>query len=367
MNNTSTLSKKEIKQQYKEACKLNKPFINGSPINPKFQRFTDVGDEYCVIASNASKIIVNEDKRYNVVKNAHLTIRKGEFVMIFGESGSGKTSFLSLLSGLERPSNGNVNLLGFNTAALKNSELTKLRFDSVGYIFQQYGLLKDVSLFENIIVAIKPEKQKQLYNMYNQYKKQQKIIDRETNKIIKEFICESYLNKCPQWSVLMHGEHSLLHNLKSFFPYKEILTKDQFNLKFNKIGKLKKQNIAFELFKGEYIYDIIQRLEIDNLLDTKIINLSGGQQQRVSIARAVAKQPVVLFADEPTGAVDSQTAKLIMKLFVDLNKQYKTTVIMVSHNKQLMKLGDRLITIKDGEIESNKTQKRLTINEVDFE
>lgn len=270
-------AKKEFKQEQKAAIKANRKYSKNLTYDKHAPKKVAMPENTCIVAKNLWKIVANKDKRYEIIKGINLHIKFGEFIIIFGESGSGKTSLLSLLSALERPSEGEVHLLNYNTKALKNHELTKLRLKNIGYIFQQYGLLQDISVLENIKIAA---------------------------------------------------------------PH----------------------------VKTEDIRQVVRKLDFENIIDNKIINLSGGQQQRISIARAVVKKPKILFADEPTGAVDAQTARQILEMFIKLNQQQKTTIVLVSHNKNLIPLASRIITIVDGQIATDELNpNQLTINDVNLE
>ncbi|SYV93758.1 ABC transporter ATP-binding protein [Mycoplasmoides gallisepticum] len=185
--------------------------------------------------------------------------------MILGPSGSGKTTLLNIISGMDRASSGitfvaNKNLIGFS-----DTQLTKFRQENIGYIFQQYGLLPNLNVKENIEIGA--------------------FLQRDASK---------------------------------------------------------RKDID-ELLKNIGMYE--QR----NKLPTE---LSGGQQQRVSIARAIAKNPTVIFGDEPTGALDGEMTQVVLEEFVQINKKNKTTLIIVTHNPLIADIATMVIRVGDGTIKS---------------
>jgi ABC-type lipoprotein export system ATPase subunit len=220
--------------------------------------------KYIIDLQNVVKYYSNGSLVTKVLKNINLQIKHGEFVVILGPSGSGKTTLLNIISGMDTATFGttivaNHNLIGYNSA-----QLTKFRRENIGYIFQQYGLLPNLTVRENVEIG-------------------------------------SNLQK-----------------------------------------------------------DLKKRLDIDDLLKTVGIyeqrnkyprELSGGQQQRVSITRSMAKNPMLIFGDEPTGAIDEEMSKQVMQLFVDINRKYKTTIIIVTHNPILADLATMTIKVMNGKID----------------
>jgi putative ABC transport system ATP-binding protein len=210
-----------------------------------------------------------------VLKDIDLEINYGEFVVILGPSGSGKTTLLNIISGMDKATYGRTMIAGVDLINKNSSQLTKFRKENLGYIFQQYGLLPNLTVRENVEIGANLQKDKN----------KRMDID-ELLKTIGIF------------------EHA------SNFPHE----------------------------------------------------LSGGQQQRVSIARSMAKNPTLIFGDEPTGAIDEEMSKHIMQLFVDINKKFKTTVIIVTHNPILAGLATTIIKVNNGKIANiikNKTPKQV--------
>ena len=193
------------------------------------------------------------------------TIDQGELVVILGPSGSGKSTLLNLLGGLDKPTSGEIIIDDENITAFSDKELTRYRAKEIGFIFQFYNLIPNLTACENIEVL---------------------------NDIVDENI---------------DGQ--------------EILSQVGLSQHVNK-------------FPSE---------------------LSGGEQQRVSIARAIAKKPKMLLCDEPTGALDSKTGKLIIELLISLCESENTTVIIVTHNNEFAKVANKVIHIKNGEVEYIET------------
>lgn len=197
--------------------------------------------------------------------NLDFTIDQGELVVILGPSGSGKSTLLNLLGGLDKPTSGEIIIDDENITAFSDKELTRYRAKEIGFIFQFYNLIPNLTACENIEVL---------------------------NDIVDENI-----------------------------DGKAILTQVGLSQHVNK-------------FPSE---------------------LSGGEQQRVSIARAIAKKPKMLLCDEPTGALDSHTGKIIIELLINLCESENTTVIIVTHNNEFAKVANKVIHIKNGEVEYIET------------
>ena len=268
----SKLSKeqlKEAKKKIREIRKMNKPHKSSST-----NKNLKLESNEIIKLSNVEKYATNGYQYEHILKGIDLTIYKGEFVVIVGPSGSGKTTLLTILSALDRPSKGDCLMFNndTNTITLNQSKLTKLRARHVGYIFQQYGLLQDLSVADNIKIAANLYKDKNKTNL-------------DLDKLL------------------------------------------------DSVGLLKHKN-------------------------QKALNLSGGQAQRVAICRALIKNPDILFGDEPTGAIHVNATKEIMNIFLDINKQFKTTVIIVTHNNAITELADRVIKIESGKVKENYLNKR---------
>jgi len=189
------------------------------------------------------------------------TIESGKFVVILGASGSGKSTLLNILGGIDHPSSGEILYQEENIAYLNNRKLTAFRQKNIGFIFQHYNLLNNLTALENI-----------------------------------EFSCE------------ISGQNK-------------------------KLAK-----------------DALERVGLDQRGGHYPSELSGGEQQRISIARAIVKKPSVLLCDEPTGALDLKTGVSILETLRNVNKDDGSTVIVVTHNKDVARIADIVITMRDGQI-----------------
>lgn len=199
----------------------------------------------------------------HVLKSINLEITSGDFVMIMGKSGNGKTTLLNILEFLDKFNDGKYLFKGTDVTNLSEKERSKFRNKNIGFVFQQFNLITNLNIYKNVELPM-------VYG--NSYSKEEREL------IIKE--------------------------------------------KLNIVGILDKIN-------------------------QKPLELSGGQQQRVTIARALVNDPDIIFADEPTGALDTDTSTDIMNLLKDLNKRGKT-VIMVTHDPDLIKYATKIIKLKDG-------------------
>ena len=190
----------------------------------------------------------------------NFTIEEGEFVVVVGPSGAGKTTVLNLLGGMDKATSGKMLVDGVDIAGLNRRELTTYRRHDVGFVFQFYNLVPNLTALENVELAAQ--------------------------------ICKEPLDAS---EVI---DHVGLKDRQNNFP----------------------------------------------------AQLSGGEQQRVAIARALAKNPKLLLCDEPTGALDYETGKTILKLLSDTCKEKKVTVIVITHNQAITPMADRVIKIKNGKV-----------------
>lgn len=226
---------------------------------------------------DVSRVYRSGDHVLKALDNINLEIDKGEFVVILGPSGAGKSTLLNLLGGLDTATSGNIIVDGESIVDYDDDQLTKYRAKSVGFIFQFYNLIPNLTSKENVEL----------------------MMDITDKKIDGEKILESV-------GLGGHGNQ---------FP----------------------------------------------------AQLSGGEQQRVSIARALAKEPAMLLCDEPTGALDSNTGVLILSLLQDMCHKKNTTVVIVTHNSNLADAADKLIKIKNGQIEEVIVNENpLNIGEIEW-
>mgnify|MGYP003410076892 CR=1 FL=1 len=203
------------------------------------------------------------DSKVDVLKGLDLDIEKGEFCVLLGPSGSGKSTLLNIIGGIESADGGSISIEGEKLADMKEKKLSQYRRKHLGYIFQMYNLIPNLTVRENIEVG-------------------------------------AYLSD-------------------------KALNTDE----------------------------ILNTLGLSDHADKKPNQLSGGQQQRTSIGRALIKNPDILLCDEPTGALDYNTSKDILKLIEDVNKKYGNTIIIVTHNDAIKNMADRVITLRDGRIRKN--------------
>ena len=218
---------------------------------------------------NVNKYYKNDEESLHVLKNINLAIAPGEMIAIMGPSGSGKSTLINLLGFIDKQFEGQYLFEGKTLLTSSDETLSKIRNQTVGFVFQNFSLIENNTVFENVELPL----------LYNGYK------------------------------------------------FHETIEKEMAVLK--KVG-------------------------LPDKADKHLKQLSGGQQQRVAIARALINQPKFLIADEPTGALDSHTSEEIMKLFVDLNTQDQVTIILVTHNPDMVPYCSRVISIRDGEIIEDK-------------
>ena len=201
-------------------------------------------------------------KSIEVLHGIDLQIRRGEKVFLCGPSGAGKTTLLYTLAGLEHPEKGSVRIDGADLYAMGRKEQSRFRNQRIGYVFQNYHLLPELTALENVAVP----------------------------------------------------------------------------------GAISGKDTTALAMKA------LERVGLGDRADHLPAELSGGEQQRVAIARAIVNQPKVLFTDEPTGNLDSKNSAEIMAILLDLAAEHDVTLIVVTHDQNLAKVGDRTLIIKDGAI-----------------
>lgn len=224
---------------------------------------TTIIDAKHIVKTYTTGVLAN-----TVLKGVSLQVEEGEFVAIMGRSGAGKSTLLYQISLLDHPTSGEIYVDGVNTELLTPTERTSFRLERLGYIFQDYALLPELTAIENTAVPL-----------------------------------------------LMQGKE------KSY--------------------AYAKARIALDAVK------------LGAHLDSLPSQLSGGEQQRVSIARAIAHEPKIIFADEPTANLDSETSREVLAIFRALNESGQT-IVMVTHEQDYGLLADRIVTVSDGQITGYK-------------
>lgn len=209
---------------------------------------------------NIYKTYPFNDKVVHALEDVDLEIEEGEVVVILGPSGSGKSTMLNLLSGLDNPTKGKLYYYDDKITHYSEEELCDYRKEHLGFIFQSYHLISNLTVEENILLG-----------------KQLAKNPLDVDEVLKAVELDQQKNK---------------------YPYQ----------------------------------------------------LSGGQMQRVAIARSLVKNPEVLFCDEPTGALDEKTGKKVLELLQKINKEYKTTMIIVTHNPSIADIGNTVIKMNSGKV-----------------
>lgn len=230
-----------------------------------------------VTFENVSRVYKSGDYELKALDNASLTLEEGKFVVILGPSGTGKSTLLNMLGGLDSPTSGKIVVDGKDISTLNDNELAEYRASKVGFVFQFYNLIPTLTVYENVA-------------------------------LVKEIANNALDPK------QMLEEVGLANHLKNFPT-----------------------------------------------------ELSGGEQQRVSIARALAKNPKILLCDEPTGALDSETGVLVLKLLLKMARNYGKTIVIVTHNQNIAKMADVVIHVKNGKIKSYEEQANpMSADEVEW-
>lgn len=219
--------------------------------------------KYIVETKNLKKYYEMGNNAVKALDGVDFCVKEHEFVAIIGKSGSGKSTLLHMLGGLDIPTSGEVVVDGKALLGLKKEQLAIFRRRNIGFIFQNYNLVPDLSVYENVILPVE-----------------------------------------------LDGRH----------------------------------------VDREYVKEILELLGLSEKKDTLPGNLSGGQQQRAAIARALAAKPAIILADEPTGNLDSATSHDVLGLLKMAAKQFCQTLILITHDRDIAQLADRIVHIEDGRI-----------------
>lgn len=211
------------------------------------------------------RFYIGKPHELEILHGIDLTVCKGEFVSIVGASGSGKSTLMNIIGVLDRPTEGEYRLDGLDISALKDQELSRIRNQKIGFVFQTYNLISRTSALKNV----------------------------------------------------------------------------ELPMMYAGIGRKERAQRARHY---------LEMVGMEERMSHKPDELSGGQKQRVSIARAMANDPSIILADEPTGALDSKTGRRIMDIFHRLNREEGKTIVLITHSNELAAETDRIITIRDGEI-----------------
>lgn len=219
--------------------------------------------KYIVETKNLKKYYEMGNNTVKALDGVDFCVKEHEFVAIIGKSGSGKSTLLHMLGGLDIPTSGEVVVDGKALLGLKKEQLAIFRRRNIGFIFQNYNLVPDLSVYENVILPVE-----------------------------------------------LDGRH----------------------------------------VDREYVKEILELLGLSEKKDTLPGNLSGGQQQRAAIARALAAKPAIILADEPTRNLDSATSHDVLGLLKMAAKQFCQTLILITHDRDIAQLADRIVHIEDGRI-----------------
>lgn len=225
---------------------------------------------------NVKKTYKTGEVEIHALQNVNFQIEKGEFCVILGASGAGKTTILNILGGMDTLTSGSAVLDGTEISSLNKKELTAYRRYDVGFVFQFYNLVQNLTALENVELAAQ--------------------------------ICRDPLDAA----------------------------------------------------------EVLEQVGLADRMKNFPAQLSGGEQQRVAIARALAKNPKLLLCDEPTGALDYNTGKAVLKLLQDTCRKKGMTVVVITHNSALAAMADRIITVKNGTIADMKLN-RCIVDVADIE
>ncbi|MEL7034264.1 MAG: ABC transporter ATP-binding protein [Cyanobacteria bacterium J06592_8] len=233
-------------------------------ISPEHNHQQQTSERTIIQLENIKKVYGMGEVQVQALKGVNLTVEQGEYCSIMGASGSGKSTVMNIVGCLDRPSFGAYYLDGVNVAQMSEQDLAKIRNIKIGFVFQQFHLLSQLTALDNVMLPM----------------------------------------------------------LYAGIPAGE---------------------------RRQRATEALIRVGLENRIQNKPNQLSGGQQQRVAIARAIVNRPVLLLADEPTGALDSKTTQEVMDIFTELNAS-GMTVVMVTHEPEVARQTGRIVWFRDGEV-----------------
>jgi putative ABC transport system ATP-binding protein len=218
-----------------------------------------------VLRNIVKKYFIGKPNELEILHGMDITIYRGEFVSIVGESGSGKSTLMNIIGALDRPTSGEYTLNGIDMMHVKDKEVSHIRNQEVGFVFQTYNLIGRMNAIKNVELPM----------------------------------------------------------LYAGIPGRQ---------------------------RMERAEELLELVGMKDRMKHQPNELSGGQKQRVAIARAMANNPSILLADEPTGALDSQTSREVMDLFHKVHDEQGVTIVLITHNQNLAEESERIITISDGRV-----------------
>ena len=225
---------------------------------------TGVGTDTVVAARDLTRRYGTGDAAVDALRGISIDLQRGRFTAVMGPSGSGKSTLMHVMAGLDEPTSGAVWIDGTEITTLKERQLTQLRRDKIGFIFQTFNLLPMLTARENLVLPL---------------------------------------------------------------------------------------TIAGRKLDDGWLDTLVRAVDLGDRLDHRPSQLSGGQQQRVAIARALISRPVVIFADEPTGNLDSHTGDEVLQLLRRSADEFGQTIVMVTHDARAATIADRIVFLQDGRIE----------------
>lgn len=245
--------------------------------------------ENAIIAQNIKRYFkAGDGTTVHALDGVSMEIKKGTLAILKGRSGSGKTTLLNILSALDMPTEGSVQFLDKNLGHMTEKDREMLRRYEMGFVFQSIALIPTMTAYENVEFALRLAKNKR------QIRKNLTDMDNDIGDVKTDVINANTEN-----------------------------TQDR-------------------------VSELLERVGLSKRMDHMPGQLSGGEQQRVAIARAVAHHPKVVFADEPTGALDTAAGFEVMRLFRELIDDEDITIVMTTHDPNLMELGDEVFELSDG-------------------
>ena len=290
----------------------------------------------------------NKDNITKAIDGISFDVEEGEFIGIMGASGSGKTTLLNCISTIDNVSSGHIYLDEKDITEIKEENIAKFRRENLGFIFQDFNLLDTLTIEENIALILTINKVPE------------KEIDKKTLQIAEKLGIKD-ITEIKEENIAKFRRENLGFIFQDFNLLDTLTIEENIALILT-INKVPEKEIDKKTLQ------IAEKLGIKDILNKYPYQVSGGQKQRCASARAIVNSPKIILADEPTGSLDSKSARQLLEIMEDMNQKMKATILMVTHDPLSASYCNKILFLKDGKIfnriEKGEKERKEFYNEI---